>query len=471
MTPPIADIISVRDNMPLFKNRLGAARELAGNLAFLKDQNPLILGIPNYGVPIAEVIAESLDAHLDILLIAKLCAPQRPEQVVGAVDEHGRISMIQSAARWHHLTAREMIDPAREAFAELQGRRARYRAVLPETEVRGRTVVIVDHGVDTGATMLAAIASVRDRGSQRVIVAAPAGCGKATWQLHETADGVVIPHTPSKFKGVERFYETFDPVTDREVESILQRWAASRPEHHPGVRTLVMRVVSEQERVVHCELDLPPGTTRGSGPYPAVLFAHGLESDGRNPRSMMISRRLAKRGIMGVRIDFTGHGRSDGTIEDATPQRMLTDLRTVFENVCILDEVDSARIGLTGSGTGAMLALELATAAAQIRAVAARGPLSGREIQACRDVRAPTILIHGQQDAIMANAVKLHGDAVPDPHQLLEIPDSNRWFNDPISLELMVDASVEWLAAHLAGEGAGGGGTLEQGSQVGADES
>ena len=171
----------------------GAANELAQKLSFVRNENPIVLGLPNEGVPMAATIAHSLDAALDILLIAKLSMPDRPKQIVGAVDEHGRISMIQSAARLYHVTAQELIAPAREAFTDLQRRRARFRAVLPETDVRGRTVIIVDQGVETGATMLGAIASVRDRGARRVVVAAPAGTGKGTWQLHETADGVGAP--------------------------------------------------------------------------------------------------------------------------------------------------------------------------------------------------------------------------------------------------------------------------------------
>ncbi|MCH8316629.1 MAG: hypothetical protein IIA64_11705 [Planctomycetes bacterium] len=146
--------------MRLFKNRVQAAHELAGDLHFLQHEDPLILGIPNGGLQIAAIIAERLNAALDILLIQKLSAPGHTNLVVGAVDEHGRISMIQSAARWHHLTSQEMIGPARLVFGQLQKRRARFRAILPATDVRGRTVVIVDHGVETGATMLAAIASV-----------------------------------------------------------------------------------------------------------------------------------------------------------------------------------------------------------------------------------------------------------------------------------------------------------------------
>ena len=225
--------------MRLFKNRLQAATELASDLAYLKAEQPVVLALSNDGVPIAAVIAESLDAPLDILLIARLFAPGLVDQTVAAVDEHGRISMIQSAARWHHVTAQQLIAPARAAFAALQHRRARFRAILPETDVRGRSVIIVDQGVETGATMLAAIASVRDRGARQVVVAAPAGYGKAAWQLRDAADTVVIPHAPSQFKGIEDCYEEFGEITDREVEATLSRWSAARPQDHPGVRTLV----------------------------------------------------------------------------------------------------------------------------------------------------------------------------------------------------------------------------------------
>ena len=439
--------------MRLFKNRQEAAGELAGKLAFLKDEKALVLAVPNYGVPLAATIAESLDAPLDILLIAKLSAPHAPDQTVGAVDEHGRISMIQSAARWHHLTAQEMIAPARKVFADLQSRRSRFRAVLPESEVRGRVVIVVDVGVDTGATMLAAIASLRDRGAAKVIVAAPAGRSKATWQLHEAADNVVIPHSPSRFKGVDHFYQEFDEVSDREVEAILQRWSSSRPHEHPGVKTLVMRVIGKQQQVLHCELDLPPAMSRGGGPYPAVIFTHGLESHGRSPRTVPISRRLAKRKVIGVRMDFTGHGRSEGTLEQATEEQMVSDLRTVVENVCFLQEVDPKRLGITGAGTGGMVALRFAAQEPQLAAMVIRGPLTGGEIEATRAVKAPTLLIHGEHDPELSRLAQSLDDELASIHKLLVIPESSRWFSDPISLELMVSASVDWLVDHLVSAG------------------
>ena len=273
----------------------------------------------------------------------------------------------------------------------------------------------------------------------------PAGSGKATWQLHETADTVVIPHAPSRFKSVAHFYEDFSDVTDRDVEQIIKEWFRDRPGQLPGVKTINMPVISEQERSIHCELDLPPGATRGSGPYPAVIFAHGIESDGRNRRNVLISRRLAKRGVVGVRLDFTGHGQSDGTLDDATPDRMLADLFTVHENLCILDEIDDARIGIRGSGTGSLIALHFAARAPEIAAMVIRGPWTHGEPEIAQHVNAPTLLIHAENDRGMMALDK----QLAATHEVLVIPESGRVYNDPISVELMVNATVDWLVDHL----------------------
>jgi putative phosphoribosyl transferase len=441
--------------MRLFRNREEAAAELAGHLAFLAPEKPLVIGIPNGGVPVAEIIAKSLDAPLDILLLSKLCAPRHPDHVVGAVDEHGRISMIQSTARWHHLTSQQMIGPARQAFAELQRSRARFRAILPEMDVRHRLVVIVDHGVESGARMLGAIASVKDRGAAKVIVAAPAGSHTCTWQLHEAANMVVIPHTPPNFVSIGQAYQEYAEVSDDLVAAILQRWASARPHEHPGVKTLVLRFINEREQVIHCCMDLPAGATRGSGPYPAVIFAHGFESDAQSPRSREVSRRLAKRGVIGVRMDFTGHGRSEGLPRDATEFRMLGDLRCVFENLRLMQEVDSQRIGLNGAGTGGVVALKFAAEQPQIAALVIRGLVSGgSEIPAAAKVRAPTLLIHAEYDTALRDGTEQLNRQLASTHQLLFVQESNRLFSDPISLELMVGASVDWLVDHLTGTAA-----------------
>jgi predicted phosphoribosyltransferase/dienelactone hydrolase len=460
--------------MRLFPNRMEAARELARNLEFIRDQQPVVIGIPNHGVSMAMLVAEHLEAPLDLIIIQRLHAPRRPDQVVGSLDEHGRITLMQAAARWHHLRSQEMIEPARDVFRVLQVRRGLFRSILPELDLRGRTVAIVDAGVATGATMLGAIAGARARGAAKVIAAAPAGAGASAWQLHEAADLVVIPHSAHQARGVEQFYEHYDEVGDAEVVSLLRHWVESRPPHPTAVKTLVMKISKPDGGILACELDLPPGTVRGSGPFPAVIFAHGMESDARSPRSLPISQRLAARGIIGVRFDFTGHGRSsaglhavgaraeppaDATddetddapfgLDEATAAPMLADLRLVVENVVRLTEVDPARIGLNGAGTGGMIALRLAAAEPRLAAMVIRGPVCGREPDAARLVRAPTLLIHAELDTALSRTVHSINAALAAPHQLLRIPDSSRLFSDPISREIMITASIDWFIDHL----------------------
>ncbi len=436
--------------MPLFANRLEAARELADALLFLRENDAaplLVLGIPNGGVPIASHVAGALEAPLDILLISRLRASGQSDEIVGAVDEHGRIATVHAKHQRRH-TVQSLIPAARHAFADIQHRRARYRRTLSEMDVRDRTVLIVDDGVATGATMLGAISSVRDRGAQRIIAAAPAGAGGVTWQLHEAADLVVIPHTPSRFKGVAHFYGDRDPVRDELVDAILSQ-AAARRGAAPGVRTVVIRIPLEGDRFLHCELDLPPDACRHGGPYPAVIFAHGFESDSHSPRSVPVSRRLAKRGVIGVRLDFTGHGRSWGTLDDADEHRMVQDLTAVHDHLAQLAEIDATRIAVNGSGGGGLIALRFAAEHRELRALVIRGPICGDQFTVARRVAAPTLLIHAENDTILRDGVEKIDHALQTQHELLVIPDSSRLFSDPISRELMMSASIEWLVDHL----------------------
>jgi pimeloyl-ACP methyl ester carboxylesterase len=297
--------------------------------------------------------------------------------------------------------------------------------------------------------MLGAIASLKDRGAAKVVATAPGGTSQATWQLHEAADLVVIPHRPAKFKGLESFYEEFADVSDDMVVRLLERWVTDHPQQQRGCRTILMKLTGTRGQTLICELDLPPGLVRGSPPCPAVLFAHGFESNARSSRSVAISQRLAKRDIIGVRLDFTGHGRSGGTIQDATDQQMLADLHLAFQSVAGLSEVDSQRLGLVGSGTGGMIALYYAAQLPAVKALVIRGPVCGRETVAARQVKAPTLLIHAESDTALFDSVQTLDRELGAPHQLLRIANSNRLFSDPISMELMVSATVDWLVDHL----------------------
>ncbi|HWB18658.1 MAG TPA: alpha/beta fold hydrolase, partial [Phycisphaerales bacterium] len=333
-------------------------------------------------------------------------------------------------------------------------RAARVRAVLPQIDVKGRTVIIVSQGLATGAKMLAAVTSVRNRGARKIIAAAPAGTNKATWALHEAADLVVVPHRPVEDRGVEKLYKQYTAVSDDMMISVLEKWVGDHAVASPDMKTLALHVRGTLGQTLSCDLDLPPGMRKGGGPYPAVIFAHGFESSSRSPRNMAISRRCAHQNIIGVRMDFTGHGKSGGTAQHATEEQMLHDLDIVARAVANINEVDPRRIGVVGSGTGATVALRYAGMQQDLKCIIIRGPVGVTNIESLRKIKAPTLVIHGEKDIDLDATVQGIDHELTGPHRVLRIAESNRLFNDPISLELMVSSTVEWLVDHLKPTGA-----------------
>jgi putative phosphoribosyl transferase len=430
--------------MKMFADRLEAARELADALSFLQGEDLVVIAIPNGGVVVAEVICDRLHAPMDVLLLTELAAPRTPDHIVGAVDEFGQISLNESVARWHHITTQKMIGPARVAFEAMQRRRARFRALVPELEIRGKTALIISDGVDDGAAMLGAVASCRKRGAAKVVAAAPVGYEKATWSLHETANMVVIPHHPANLKGIHKAFRNFPEIDDGLALDLLRRHLAGR-----GVEALKVHSIAlgflVGDRSVYAEAEVPPLP----GPWPAVIFAHGRESHCRSLRALPVSFRLAKRGVMGVRIDFNGHGKSEAAADGCTMDSMIDDLRAVFENLRCDDRIDPNAIGVCGAGMGAQAALRFAAKEDRIAAVAVRGPILDGDTRFASKINAPTIVLHAERDsALAADALELD-QKLGALHELHRIPDCTRLFDDPISRELMVSASADFLSHYL----------------------
>jgi len=433
-----------------FHDRIEAAHELARDLLFLKTEDPIVLGIANPGVVVAEIVAQAINAPLDVMLIDRIAAPDDPTRIVGAVDEHGRTTSILPRARWQEGIGLEIIEPARKIYQSIRHRRARLRAVLPELDVTHRTVVIVDHGITTGAKMLAAVTSLIDRDARKIVAAAPVAEEGITNRLREIADLLVVPRRLPALDLVADAYENFPEIPDDHVQGLVERWVRARPYQRQGVTTLAMKLHNDLGHMLAAEIDLPPGCTRGTGPYPAVIFAHGFESDSRSHRTLILSRRLAKRGIIGVRIDFTGHGQSEGSHEAATTERMYNDLKILLQTTRSLDEVDNDRIGVVGSGSGSTLALKLAADERALKALVIRGPMRGTEIGDAMLVASPTLMIYGGEETWFDEKLNEKRHQLPDVHRNLMIPHATRIFNDSVSLDVLTSASLDWLTDHLA---------------------
>lgn len=200
-----------------FVNRVDAARRLAARLAAYRGANPLVLAIPRGAAPMAHVIATALGGDLDVVLVRKLGAPGNPEVAIGSVTEEGRVYWGSGA---------EDVDPeyveaeTREQLAVLRRRRALY--ARPPVPALDRIAIVVDDGLATGATMLAALRAVRARRPRRLIAAAAVASRQAEAEVRALADEVVLLEVPRHFVAVAYHFDDFSPVTDAEVVALLE---------------------------------------------------------------------------------------------------------------------------------------------------------------------------------------------------------------------------------------------------------
>lgn len=201
-----------------FTNREQAARLLADRLLPYRGQTPLVLALPRGAVPMARTISHVIDGDLDVVLVRKLRAPGQPELAIGAVDEAGTVLKGCYFAEAPPEYVREEVRAQREI---IRSRRTLYTRAHPPSDPAGRTVIIVDDGVATGASMLAAIRFVRARGARRIVVAVAVASSQALAAIRREADDVVCLRSTAAFYAVGQFFDDFSEVTDQMVVDAL----------------------------------------------------------------------------------------------------------------------------------------------------------------------------------------------------------------------------------------------------------
>jgi putative phosphoribosyl transferase len=214
----------------VFRDRREAGELLAERLRRFAASDPIVLGLPRGGVPVAAEVARALGAPLDVLVVRKLGCPWQPELAVGAIGEGG-IRIVEDrvvaevgldAAELEHLTTRE--------GQELERRVRRFRGDRPPFDLQGRTVIVVDDGIATGATARAGLEIARRRGAATVVLAVPVAPPTTVRELERIADEVVCLHQPAAFWAVGQFYADFSQTPDAEVARLL---AADAHRHEP----------------------------------------------------------------------------------------------------------------------------------------------------------------------------------------------------------------------------------------------
>jgi putative phosphoribosyl transferase len=214
-----------------FINREEAGRLLAGELMDHAGRQTVVLGIPRGGVIVARQLALMLDAGMDVVLSRKIGAPGNPELAIGAISEDGRLFLTETAIerleRYEDIT--DYVERERKKqYATILKRIDQYRSIRPKEPLEGRTAIITDDGLATGATMEASVWATRRENPGKLIVAVPVASLEAAERVAQHADRTIVLHAPPIFYAVGQFYEYFNQTTDEEVLAVLQESMRTR---------------------------------------------------------------------------------------------------------------------------------------------------------------------------------------------------------------------------------------------------
>jgi putative phosphoribosyl transferase len=439
-----------RAGLRVFRDRREAGRALAEAVQALELDDPVVLGLPRGGVPVAFEVARALAAPLDVLVARKIGAPDNPELAIGAVAEGG-VRVLDHSLIGRLLVGHEELEHAiAQATTQLEQRTARYRPAGGPIAIESRDVVVVDDGLATGATARAALRAARSRGPRRLVLAAPVGSSQAVESLRPEADEIVCVLVPEQMWAIGFWYLDFGQTSDDEVAELLQRAraepAAAEPDAAPdpsALRPVAIPLPGESQTLAG-DLVVPE---RAIG---LVIFAHGSGSSRHSPRNRHVAAALNRGRLATLLIDLL------------TPEEEL-DRRNVFDIPLLARRLLAATawaneqsglgllpIGYFGASTGAGAALwAVADAGERVRAVVSRGGRPDLAAPRLSDVRSPVLLIVGGHDPVVADLNHQALRQLSDRSQLTIIPGATHLFEEPGTLDEVARLAADWFATHL----------------------
>lgn len=215
-----------------FVDRENAGRVLAQKLLKYKEiPDLLIIGLPRGGVVVAFEVARALQAQLDVFIVRKLGAPYQPELAMGAIAEGGMLLLNDAVVNYLSISKEFIEQTAKEEMVELERRQKLYRGDRAMTKIADRTVIVVDDGLATGATMKVAVRALKRKEPSKLVVAVPVGAVSTCAELKEEADETVCLMTPEPFSAVGSWFENFEQTTDQQVRELLQKAHELYPGH------------------------------------------------------------------------------------------------------------------------------------------------------------------------------------------------------------------------------------------------
>ncbi|MEU4211018.1 alpha/beta family hydrolase [Streptomyces sp. NPDC026206] len=425
-----------------FDDRVDAGRRLAERLGHLRGADPVVLGLPRGGVPVAFEVARALAAPLDVILVRKLGVPYHRELGFGAIGEGGVRVIRNDIVRMSRVGEDDLAEVERAEESELARRAERFRAGQPRIPLEGRTAVVVDDGIATGATASAACQVARAQGAARVVLAVPVAPPDAAAAFREEVDELVCLSTPALFSAVGEWYRDFSQTSDEEVVELLRQNAAEAGsggggEAHAGS----LRLPVDEGRVALAgDLAMPAGAPG------LVVFAHGSGSSRLSPRNRAVAEALNEAGLGTLLFDLLTPLEENDRANVFAVEPLA---RRLTEVTRWLRRRETVPICYFGASTGAAAALWAASQDG-IAAVVSRGgrpDLAGPHLA---EVTAPTLLIVGGHDETVLDLNRRAAEQLRCENRLAVVPGATHLFEEPGALDAVADLARDWFTAHLA---------------------
>ena len=449
--PLVQRLASFRGDLRLFDDRVDAGRQLAERLESLRGQDIVVLGLPRGGVPVAFEVAKALRAPLDVLVVRKLGVPFQPELAFGAIGEGGVRVINEAVVAEADLSEEEMAAVEAEQRVELARRAERFRRGRDQLSLAGRTAVIVDDGVATGATAKAACQVARAQGASPVVLAVPIGADDIAARFTGYADEVICLQAPEFFFAVGQGYRNFAPTSDDEVIALLDRARKGSREPAAAGTTGDPLLRDEEVRVSAGPVVVAGHLTIPEHPLGIVVFADGSGSSRHSPRNRYVAEVLNGAGLATLLFDLLtpDEERNRANVFDIE----LLARRLVDVTGWLASQLDTAAlpVGYFGASTGAGAALAAAAdPRVNVAAVVSRGGRPDLAGQALTKVVAPTLLIVGGRDDAVLEMNRRAQATMPGQCDLTVVRGATHLFEEPGSLEQVAALARDWFIDHLS---------------------
>jgi putative phosphoribosyl transferase len=446
-----------------FRDRVDAGRQLADRLVHVGG-DPVVLGLPRGGVPVAAEVARQLGAPLDVILVRKLGVPYQPELAMGAVGE-GEVRVLnQEVLDLAAVRSDTLASVEARAREEIARRALRLRGSRHPIPLAGRTAIVVDDGIATGSTAQAACLVARAHGAARVVLAVPVAPPASVARLQLIADEVVCLEMPEHMLAIGQWYDDFTQTTDEEVAELLRKWADG------DVRPAQQRTTSAEPdpevwvragRVALAGLLDVPSLARA-----AVVFVHGSGSSRHSPRNQSVARVLREAGLATLLFDLL-------TPDEEQDRANVFDVGLLAERLVEVtawvrrqSRLEGLPVCYFGASTGAAAALcAAAEPGVDIAAVVSRGGRPDLAAARLPAVRAPTLLIVGGRDEVVLELNRAALTALRCESKLEVVEGATHLFEEPGTLDAAAGLARDWFLAHLPpiapARRATGSGTIE----------